>query len=166
MVLRAPVFLAGQAVSMLGDGLAVLAIPLLVLQVSHSPLAAVLASLPGSAGYLAAGLPAGVVADRLSPWHVLIAGDILRAGIFAALFAVTGSASVSAVADPLPGVRGRGRHCLYRHGAGHRCPRRVQRTAADRGELLAGVRQPERSDNWPRRAPACSPQPGCCMCAF
>ena len=95
MVLRAPVFLAGQAVSMLGDGLAVLVIPLLVLQVSHSPLAAVLASLPGSAGYLAAGLPAGVVADRLSPWHVLIAGDILRAGIFAALFAVTGSAGVS-----------------------------------------------------------------------
>jgi predicted MFS family arabinose efflux permease len=95
VVLRTPVFLAGQAVSMLGDGLAVLAIPLLVLQVSHSPLAAVLASLPGSAGYLAAGLPAGVIVDRLSPWHVLIAGDILRAGIFAALFAVTGSAGIS-----------------------------------------------------------------------
>ena len=42
---------------MLGDGLALLAVPLLVLQVSRSPLLAVLASLPGSAGYLAAGLP-------------------------------------------------------------------------------------------------------------
>ena len=46
-VLRAPVFLAGQAVSMLGDGLALLAVPLLVLQLSHSALLAVLALLPG-----------------------------------------------------------------------------------------------------------------------
>jgi hypothetical protein len=54
-VLRARVFLGGQAVSMLGDGLAILAIPLLVLQLTRSPVAAVLASLPGSVGYLAAG---------------------------------------------------------------------------------------------------------------
>ena len=47
-VLRSRVFLGGQAVSMLGDGLAILAIPLLVLQVSRSPVLAVLASLPGS----------------------------------------------------------------------------------------------------------------------
>lgn len=88
---RTPVFLAGQAVSKLGDGLALLAVPLLVLQVSRSPLVAVLASLPGSAGYLAAGLPAGVLVDRLDPWLVLIAGDISRALIFGALFALTGS---------------------------------------------------------------------------
>ncbi len=90
-MLRSPVFLAGQAVSMLGDGLAILAVPLLVLQLSRSPLLAVLASLPGSAGYLAAGLPAGVFADRVDPWHVLIAGDIIRAVIFVVLFACTGS---------------------------------------------------------------------------
>jgi hypothetical protein len=48
-VLRSPVFLGGQAVSMLGDGLAILAVPLIVLQMSRSPLLAVLASLPGSA---------------------------------------------------------------------------------------------------------------------
>jgi MFS family permease len=77
---------------MLGDGLALLAVPLLVLQVSGSPLLAVLASLPGSAGYLAAGLPAGVVVDRLDAWHVLIAADIIRALIFGALFVLTGSA--------------------------------------------------------------------------
>jgi len=59
---------------MLGDGLAILAIPLLVLQLTRSPVAAVLASLPGSVGYLAAGLPAGVLVDRLDPWRVLIAG--------------------------------------------------------------------------------------------
>jgi len=76
---------------MLGDGLALLAVPLLVLQVSRSPLLAVLASLPGSAGYLAAGLPAGVLVDRLDPWLVLIAADVIRALIFGALFVLTGS---------------------------------------------------------------------------
>jgi MFS family permease len=94
-VLRSRVFLAGQAVSMLGDGLAVLAVPLLVLQQSRSPLLAVLASLPGSAGYLAAGLPAGLLADRIDPWHALIACDIIRALIFVALFACTGSGRAS-----------------------------------------------------------------------
>jgi len=81
---------------MLGDGLAILAIPLLVLQLTRSPVAAVLASLPGSVGYLAAGLPAGVLVDRLDPWRVLIAGDVIRAAIFLALFLLTGSRSVSA----------------------------------------------------------------------
>ena len=57
---------------------------------------AVLASLPGSVGYLAAGLPAGVLVDRLDPWQVLIAGDVIRAAIFLALFLLTGSRSGSA----------------------------------------------------------------------
>ena len=96
MVLRSRVFLGGQAVSMLGDGLALLAIPLLVLQLTRSPVAAVLASLPGSIGYLAAGLPAGVLADRLDPWRVLIAGDVTRAAIFLALFVLTGSRAAAA----------------------------------------------------------------------
>jgi Major Facilitator Superfamily len=88
-------FLGGQAVSMLGDGLAILAIPLLVMQLTRSPLAAVLASLPGSVGYLAAGLPAGVLADRANPWLVLIAGDVIRALIFLALFLLTGSHTIA-----------------------------------------------------------------------
>jgi len=95
-MLRARVFLGGQAVSMLGDGLAILAIPLLVLQLTRSPVAAVLASLPGSVGYLAAGLPAGVLVDRLDPWRVLIAGDVIRAAIFLALFLLTGPRSAPA----------------------------------------------------------------------
>ena len=95
-MLRSRVFLGGQAVSMLGDGLAVLAVPLLVLQVTRNPLAAVLASLPGSVGYLAAGLPAGLTVDRLDPWLILIVSDIVRAAIFLALFVVTGSGSASA----------------------------------------------------------------------
>ena len=93
--LRERVFLGGQAVSMIGDGLAILAIPLLVMQLTRSPLAAVLASLPGSVGYLAAGLPAGVLADRANPWLVLIAGDIIRALIFLTLFLLTGSHTVA-----------------------------------------------------------------------
>ena len=80
---------------MLGDGLAILAIPLLVMQLTRSPLAAVLASLPGSVGYLAAGLPAGVLADRANPWLVLIAGDVIRALIFLALFLLTGSHTIA-----------------------------------------------------------------------
>ena len=59
IVLRSRIFLGGQAVSLLGDGIAVLAIPLLVLQLTGSPVLAVLASAPRSVGYLAAGLPAG-----------------------------------------------------------------------------------------------------------
>jgi hypothetical protein len=94
-VLRSPVFLGGQAPSMLGDGLAILAVPLIVLQLSRSPLLTVLAGPPGSAGYIAAGLPAGVLADRVDPWLLLIAADILRALIFLALFALTGSKAVT-----------------------------------------------------------------------
>ena len=80
---------------MLGDGLAILAVPLLVMQVTRSPLAAVLASLPGSVGYLAAGFPAGVLADRVSPWLVLIVSDVIRALIFFTLFGLTGSRAVA-----------------------------------------------------------------------
>ena len=95
-MLRSWVFLAGQAVSMLGDGLAILAVPLLVLQLTRSPIVAVLASLPGSVGYLAAGLPAGVLVDRLDPWLILISADVIRALIFLALFVLTGSHALSA----------------------------------------------------------------------
>jgi MFS family permease len=85
------IFLTGQAVSQLGDGLALLAIPLLVLRLTQSPVAAVLASLPASAGYLAAGLPAGLLADRMSPRLVLACGDAIRAALFLALYAVSGT---------------------------------------------------------------------------
>jgi MFS family permease len=85
------IFLAGQAVSELGDGLALLAIPLLVLHLTQSPVAAVLASLPASAGYLAAGLPAGLLADRVSPRLVLACGDAICAALFFALYTISGA---------------------------------------------------------------------------
>ncbi|MFC6885726.1 MFS transporter, partial [Actinomadura yumaensis] len=83
--LPARVFLAGQAVSALGDGLALLAVPLLVLRLTHDPLAAGLAAAPRGIGYLLAGVPAGPVADRLSPWTTLIASDAVRTAVFVAL---------------------------------------------------------------------------------
>jgi MFS family permease len=82
-------FVPGQIVSLLGDGLAVLAIPLLVLQLTHNPVAAALAATPRTVGYLVAGLPAGPLVDRADPWHVLIVADLVRAAIFVVLFVLT-----------------------------------------------------------------------------
>src|SRR6516225_3747124 len=103
-MLRSRVFLGGQAVSMLGDGLAILAVPLLVLQLTRSPVAAVLAALPGSVGYLAADLPGGV------PAHRLPVGP--------------------GVAHPDAGLRRRGRDRLLPRRARHRRAGRVRRLRA------------------------------------
>jgi MFS family permease len=78
-------FLGGQSVSLLGDGFAVLAVPLLVLHLTRDPLVAGLAAAPRGVGYLLVGLPAGPIVDRLSPWMVLVAMDVVRAGVFVAL---------------------------------------------------------------------------------
>jgi hypothetical protein len=88
------VFLSGQAVSLLGDGLAVLAIPLLVLDLTSSPLISALSAASVTLGYLAVGLPAGVLVDRLDAWRVLVAMDAVRAAGFGALYLlwVTGHA--------------------------------------------------------------------------
>jgi hypothetical protein len=56
---RRRTFLSGQAVSPLGDGLAALAIPLLVLDLSRSPLISALSAASVTVGYLMVGLPAG-----------------------------------------------------------------------------------------------------------
>ena len=90
------VFLSGQAVSLLGDGLAVLAIPLLVLGLTRSPLISALSAASVTLGYLAVGLPAGVLVDRLDAWRVLVAMDAARAAAFAALYLlwVTGAATL------------------------------------------------------------------------
>jgi hypothetical protein len=92
---RRRTFLSGQAVSLLGDGLAALAIPLLVLDLSRSPLISALSAASVTVGYLMVGLPAGVLVDRVDPWRVLVLTDALSAGLFAALF---GFASAGALA--------------------------------------------------------------------
>jgi MFS family permease len=63
----------------LGDGLAVLAIPLMVLELTRNPLLSGLSAASVTVGYLLVGLPAGVLVDRLDPWRVLIAMDAARA---------------------------------------------------------------------------------------
>ena len=74
---------------MLGDGLAVLAIPLMVLDLTSNPLLSALSAASVTVGYLLVGLPAGVLVDRLDPWRVLIAMDAVRALLFAALYALS-----------------------------------------------------------------------------
>ena len=63
-----------------------LAVPLLVLDLSRSPLISALSAASVTAGYLVVGLPAGVLVDRVNPWRVLVLTDALRAALFAALF--------------------------------------------------------------------------------
>ncbi|WP_063042597.1 MFS transporter [Nocardia pseudovaccinii] len=92
-------FIPGQIVSLFGDGLAVLAIPLLVVHLTHNPTAVALAAAPRMVGYLLAGFPAGPLVDRTDPWHVLIAADAVRAAIFLGLFgmAITGTGLVPVI---------------------------------------------------------------------
>ncbi|MEU6035411.1 MFS transporter [Actinomadura sp. NPDC047616] len=92
-------FLGGQSVSLLGDGLGLLAIPLLVLEVSRNPVVSALSAASLTLGHLCVGLPAGVLVDRLDPWRVLMAMDAARTLLFAALFAAsaTGTATVGLI---------------------------------------------------------------------
>lgn len=80
------VFLAGRSLSLLGDGLTLLAVPLLVLELTRDPLVSALSAAPVTIGYLLVGLPAGVLVDRLNPWRVLAATDALRAVLFGLLY--------------------------------------------------------------------------------
>ncbi len=90
------VFLGGQLVSLTGDGLAILAIPLLVLDISHSALISALAAAPRTVGYLLVGIPAGAIVDRVNPKSVMLAMDVVRCAVFLALglLALAGSPPV------------------------------------------------------------------------
>ncbi|MEU2358667.1 MFS transporter [Streptomyces misionensis] len=93
----APLFLGGQAVSLVGDGVANLTIPLLVLQLTHNPVIAGIAAAPRAIGYTAVGLIGGVVVDRTDPWRVLLWADVMRTGCFLALFLLAALHSVTAI---------------------------------------------------------------------
>jgi len=85
------VFLAGQAVSLLGDGLAFLAIPLLVLELSRNPLVSAISAASLTLGYLLVGLPSGALIDRFNPLRVLMTMDGARALLFILLFVLAQS---------------------------------------------------------------------------
>lgn len=83
------IFVGGQVTSLMGDGLALLAIPLLVLSLTRNPVTAALSAAPRTIGYVVAGMPAGVIVDRLNPRYVMMSMDVVRFTIFA-LLAVLG----------------------------------------------------------------------------
>lgn len=91
----ARIFLAGQAVSLLGDALAVLAIPLLVLEFSRNPIVSALSAASVTVGYLLVGLPAGVLVDRFDPWRTLMLMDGARTVLFGLLYGLAAAARLS-----------------------------------------------------------------------
>jgi Na+/melibiose symporter-like transporter len=82
---RFTIYWLGQALSVFGDALCGIAIPLLVLQATGSLAQMGIVSALGGAGALAAGLFAGPVVDRFDRRRVMIAMDIGRAAVFAAV---------------------------------------------------------------------------------
>jgi MFS family permease len=82
---RFTIFLTGQAISLFGDGLALLAIPLLVLQITGNPFTAALSAAPRTVGYLLAGLPAGPLVDRFNARTIMLLADTVRFAAFSLL---------------------------------------------------------------------------------
>ena len=82
---------AGQLLSTLGNQSSVVAYPLLVLAVTHSPAKAGLVGFAGILPYPVFVLPAGLIADRWDRKRVMIVADVVRAlalgGLVAALAA-------------------------------------------------------------------------------
>ncbi|MFG1849583.1 MFS transporter [Micromonospora carbonacea] len=76
---------AGQSVSVIGDGAAGLAIPLLVLTVTGSVVATALAAAARTIAYLLFGLTAGTFVDRWDVRRTMIFCDSLRAVAFLSL---------------------------------------------------------------------------------
>ncbi|MER7046635.1 MFS transporter [Streptomyces jumonjinensis] len=82
---RFAIFFGGKVFSLMGDGLAFLAVPLVVLQLTDDPFAAALAAAPRTVGYLLFGLIAGAIVDRLNPRLIMLTTDIVRFSAFLAL---------------------------------------------------------------------------------
>ncbi|GIE97531.1 MFS transporter [Paractinoplanes rishiriensis] len=76
-----------QSLSDLGDGVASLALTLLVLELTGSPVSAGLVGTATHLARLACRLPAGVLADRLDRRRVMVVCDLVRLAAFAALTA-------------------------------------------------------------------------------
>ncbi|MFF5218515.1 MFS transporter [Micromonospora sp. NPDC000442] len=79
------VFWSAQTLSVVGDGFAALAIPLLVLQLTGSvALMGLLTAVAGVAAVVTA-IFAGVLVDRMDRRRLLIGADVVRAGLFTAI---------------------------------------------------------------------------------
>ena len=76
---------SGQTVSAVGDGAALVAVPLMMLKITGSPVLAALAATPRTVAYLMVGMLAGPLADRWNTRRVLICSDAARAVLFAVM---------------------------------------------------------------------------------
>ncbi|HEV3312737.1 MAG TPA: MFS transporter [Chloroflexota bacterium] len=70
---------SGQAVSALGSGVSEIALPLLVLAITHSPIQAGIVAALGGLPYPLLGIPAGVLVDRWDRKRVMIVCDSANA---------------------------------------------------------------------------------------
>lgn len=95
-------FWLGDGLSALGSSLTELALPLLILGQTHSPVLAGLVGTLRVVAYLLVQLPAGVLADRLNRRTVLLVGEASR-GV---LVAVIGIALATGVALPIAALAG------------------------------------------------------------
>lgn len=76
----------GQTISVIGDGAAALAVPLLVIHATGSPVLGALAATPRTVAYLLVGFLAGPIVDRMrNPRRVMLVCDLLRFAVFGAL---------------------------------------------------------------------------------
>jgi MFS family permease len=79
---------AAVGLSSLGDGLALVAVPLLAAQFTDSPLLIALTYAAQELPWLLVALPAGALVDRLDRRRVAVMADLARAGTMAVLAAV------------------------------------------------------------------------------
>jgi DHA3 family macrolide efflux protein-like MFS transporter len=79
------IFLVTQGLSNLGDSVRMVAIPLLVLQLTHTPLLVAAVALLESAPYLAFHLPMGALLDRIDRRRAMLAADLGRAALVLAV---------------------------------------------------------------------------------
>ncbi len=73
------IFLVSQGISNVGDGVRLLIVPLLVLQLTHSPALAAGVALIGTISYLVLRFPLGALLDRWDRWRAMLVADLARA---------------------------------------------------------------------------------------
>ena len=125
---------------------AVLAIPLMVLDLTRNPLLSGLSAASVTVGYLLVGLPAGVLVDRLDPWRVLIAMDAARALLFAALYALSAAGVLRIWLLFVLGLCGRRLCGVLRVRPGRGGQGSVRCLRPDGRELRARAGQPDLAD--------------------
>ncbi|MGH9073282.1 MAG: MFS transporter [Acidimicrobiales bacterium] len=82
-------------VSSLGDGVALVALPLLAVFLTHSALLVSAVVTVQTLPWLLVALPAGAVVDRMSPARAMAAADLARAGVMAALVGLLAAGDLS-----------------------------------------------------------------------